>query len=234
MCKNCRKERVLNYKKANYEKLQEQWKRSRKKYTPVRKVQPIQKVCTKCDVEQPIDNYYYDKSYERYCSQCKTCKQQYQSSNRDIANSSRRLRMTNPHHKIRASLSTRISKALGRKKTHLTMELIGCSIDFLKKWFEFQFPAYMSFDNYGTVWHIDHYMPCNSFDLSCIDQQFECFHWTNLRPMGCKQNIMKKDNILPHTKLFIELKTKVFTEETFATNSVPKGSEGSGENSEKS
>lgn len=45
------------------------------------------------------------------------------------------------------------------------MELIDCSIEFLKEFIASKFTEGMSWDNYGE-WHLDHIRPCSSFDLS--------------------------------------------------------------------
>ena len=49
----------------------------------------------------------------------------------------------------------------------------------------------MTFDNYGTIWHIDHIKPCASFDLTDVNQQMECFNYKNLQPLWAKDNLAK-------------------------------------------
>jgi hypothetical protein len=63
------------------------------------------------------------------------------------------------------------------------MELLGCTIDFLKEYLEARFLPTMTWENYGTLWHIDHIIPCASFDLRDLEQQKACFHYTNLQPL---------------------------------------------------
>ena len=47
--------------------------------------------------------------------------------------------------------------------------------------------------NWGNrkKWHLDHIRPCASFDLSDINQQKECFHYSNFQPLWAKDNISK-------------------------------------------
>ena len=53
----------------------------------------------------------------------------------------------------------------------------------------------MSWDNYGK-WHIDHIIPCASFDLADETQQRLCFHFTNLQPLEASENMRKGCKIL--------------------------------------
>lgn len=48
----------------------------------------------------------------------------------------------------------------------------------------------MSWDNFGE-WYIDHIKPCCSFDLTDIEQQKKCFHYTNLQPLWAIDNLKK-------------------------------------------
>ena len=62
----------------------------------------------------------------------------------------------------------------------------------LKKHIEIQFKEGMSWENHSlNGWHIDHIIPCASFDLTDPDQQKKCFHYTNLQPLEKIENIKK-------------------------------------------
>lgn len=48
----------------------------------------------------------------------------------------------------------------------------------------------MNWENYGQ-WHIDHRLPCASFDLTQPDQQKACFHFSNQQPLWKRDNLAK-------------------------------------------
>ena len=75
-------------------------------------------------------------------------------------------------------------------KSDKTLELLGASVTFVKKYLESLFQPGMSWDNYGE-WHVDHIIPCASFDLNDPEQQKKCFHYTNLQPLWAADNIAK-------------------------------------------
>jgi hypothetical protein len=71
-----------------------------------------------------------------------------------------------------------------------TEELLGCSIENLKKHLEKQFTQGMSWKNYGK-WHVDHIKPCANFDLSKKTEQQKCFNYNNLQPLWAVDNLKK-------------------------------------------
>ena len=95
--------------------------------------------------------------------------------------------------KIEGNLRKRVWNALkGVCKSARTINLLGCSIEQLKQHLENRFKLGMSWSNYGK-WHIDHIIPCASFDLSKPSEQRKCFHYTNLQPLWAEDNIKKGD-----------------------------------------
>jgi hypothetical protein len=95
--------------------------------------------------------------------------------------------------RILINMRTRICKVIkGKVKSDTTKNLLGCSLDEFLIHIEKQFKPGMTFENYGCHgWHIDHIIPCATFDLSRPYHQKICFHYTNLRPMWEKENISK-------------------------------------------
>jgi len=109
----------------------------------------------------------------------------------------RERRKTDPPFRILCNLRCRLWHALkGKNKSARTMKLVGCSIPHLMDHLEKQFLPGMTWENYGPVWHVDHMMPCDSFDLSDPEQQRRSFHYTNLQPLWGPENMSKGDTIL--------------------------------------
>jgi hypothetical protein len=95
--------------------------------------------------------------------------------------------------KIQMLLRNRLFCAIkeNRKSKH-TIELLGCSVEQLKQHLEQQFKPGMNWQNHGK-WHIDHIKPCASFDLSKLEEQKKCFHYSNLQPLWAEENLKKRD-----------------------------------------
>jgi hypothetical protein len=99
-----------------------------------------------------------------------------------------------PSYAIICGFRSRLS-LIARGKTKKTMDLVGCSKDEFKLHIESQFRNGMTWDNYGKYWHVDHILPCSSFDHTESSQVSQCWHWTNLRPLEAKENLTKGDQI---------------------------------------
>lgn len=57
---------------------------------------------------------------------------------------------------------------------------LGCTQWEFREHIESQMSGDMWWDNYGTLWEVDHVVPVCKFDLP--KEIFQCFHYTNLRP----------------------------------------------------
>ena len=88
-------------------------------------------------------------------------------------------------------LRSRLGQALnGKSKSKRTLELLGCTVEYLIQHLEKQFQHGMTWEN-RHLFHIDHIRPCSSFDLTDIKQQSECFNYKNLQPLWAYQNLSK-------------------------------------------
>jgi len=88
-----------------------------------------------------------------------------------------------------------IIETIKRGGSRSVSTLTGCTASQLKKHLELGFKRSMTWDNHGEHWHIDHILPVASFDHTDPKQVAQCWHWTNLRPLEAKANIIKGDRI---------------------------------------
>lgn len=178
--------------------------------------------CSKCGEIKPKEDFFKEnKNPLGYAYKCKECKRKQQieymqtdtykerisiynkeyrkkESFKEYIKSYYRRKFDNDEiYKVKLLIRNRISKAVRRNsKRGKSLELLGCSIEFLKRHLEKQFLPGMTWDNYGSEWEIDHIVPCSLFDMSDKWHQFVCFNWRNLQPLWTKDNQVKH-NILP-------------------------------------
>lgn len=117
----------------------------------------------------------------------------WRAANREELNRAEISRINNnPELKLVTAQRKRISKLLSTKgKSKRTLEYLGCTGVELKQHIEKMFCDNMSWDNYGSYWHVDHIKPCSAFDLSKEDERVACFHYTNLQPLEKHENLRK-------------------------------------------
>jgi DNA-directed RNA polymerase subunit RPC12/RpoP len=101
--------------------------------------------------------------------------------------------------KLRQRVSRRLRHAFkGRnifKSFQKTFDILGYSVNDLKKHLESKFYDGMTWENIGQ-WHIDHVVPDSWFQYSSIeDAGFkESWKLNNLQPMWAEENIKKNNN----------------------------------------
>lgn len=98
-----------------------------------------------------------------------------------------------PQYKLSQILRIRMLSSFKNKenKSVSVVTLLGCSVDECKQHLESQFKPEMTWENHGEIWEIDHIIPCSKFDLTDIEQQKQCFHYTNLQPLFKTSGIAK-------------------------------------------
>lgn len=103
---------------------------------------------------------------------------------------------TDINFKLTSILRGRLGMALkGKIKKEKTLNLLGCSIEELKQYLEKQFINEMSWSNHGLIWEIDHIIPCSLFDLTKLEEQQKCFHYSNLQPLYKLENRIKSNKL---------------------------------------
>lgn len=104
-------------------------------------------------------------------------------------------RKNNPSARIIHSLRSGFSRYKIGKTSHSISKLIGCSHKEFKSHIEVRFKKGMTWQNYGTYWHIDHIIPCARFNHHDPTQVKICWHFTNMQPMKAKDNMSKGKRI---------------------------------------
>lgn len=99
--------------------------------------------------------------------------------------------------KISYNLRTRFHSFISTKGKK-TFGILGIPCDTFLNWLEFQFEEGMSWDTYGTEWHIDHILPVSKFDMTNETDQKVCFHWSNFQPLYSQDNLCKSNSIRLH------------------------------------
>lgn len=171
-----------------------------------------EKICPNCNILKKKDEYYVFKNNGQMSTYCKICskdkpdkekvkiakekwrqnnKEHVKEYNREFHHTTRKL---NIQYKINQALRSSLHRLLNKNQN--TFDYVGCTFEFLKKWFEFFFNKNMSWDNYGIYWEIDHVKPCSAFDLTKEEEQKKCYNWTNLRPLPLQNNRSKRDKII--------------------------------------
>lgn len=180
------------------------------------------KKCLKCNKELDIENFYFRKKRNIYESRCKKCiikkTRLYRKSNKEKINKRRRnlpKKKLNYIEKLKVNLRKRVNRLIkNRNKKNMYIDLLGCDYNMFLEWFKYNLDldshTCMNFSNYGKLWHIEHVVPCSSFDLSILEQQQKCFHWTNLRPLLSLDNLKKGNKIKKNDILLQEIRVIKF------------------------
>lgn len=104
-----------------------------------------------------------------------------------------------PLYKLVQCYRSRTYKALKNigftKAYNRTVDMLGCGWEQLRSHLEDQFDEGMTWDNYGSGWHVDHITPIGSTKSS--DGVLKLCHYTNLQPLWAKDNLQKSNKILP-------------------------------------
>jgi hypothetical protein len=104
-------------------------------------------------------------------------------------------RRSDPMFRLKDAIRGSIRAYLGSRKTRRgsTFEIVGCTPDFLREHLERQFKSGMTWENYGSHWHVDHRIPLASGRSP--EEIKGLSHWTNLQPLEALENLIKSDKV---------------------------------------
>jgi hypothetical protein len=106
-------------------------------------------------------------------------------------------RRKDPGFRLHCNVSRLVSMALnGGKAGKSWQDLVGYTLDDLKRHLERQFKMGMTWRNYGSHWHVDHIIPRASFSFSSAeDADFKtCWALANLQPLESTENLKKSSS----------------------------------------
>ena len=151
---------------------------------------------------------YYEKNKEALLARAK----EYKAKNKDAINATRRKylkqKMKDPTERIKRSMKTLLLAKI--KKHSSSTTYFGTTMDFILKWLEFNFSDNMSWDNYGTLWQIDHTIPVNLWNVKDQNEALMCFNWKNLMPLKAETNLRKASHLHPYRIFYQEQRVRDF------------------------
>lgn len=166
-------------------------------------------ICKECR-KKPCSEYYQNNKQQSNESK-KTCRQKNinhyraiqrkrRAERKEELNAANRLkRILNPQFRVRENMSRRMNYSLHARnltKNKISwIELVGYDLQELKAHLEKQFTKEMSWENYGSYWHIDHIKPDSRFIYESVeDIEFKkCWALSNLQPLKAEDNLKKSN-----------------------------------------
>jgi uncharacterized Zn finger protein (UPF0148 family) len=147
--------------------------------------------------------YYY-----RHPEKVAECKARYKAEHHDrmlaYSRSEHRRHLVREWEKARREsdpgyvLSKRVAHGIrlaikSRKAGRQWEQMVGYTLRDLMRHIERQFAPGMSWENHGSVWHIDHIQPVSAFEFSSVEEASfrECWALSNLRPLWAEENMSK-------------------------------------------
>ncbi len=185
------KEKIKEYKKEYNKKHKELQKQYNLQYRQTQKYKENQKTYINRYLSKE-ETKEKRKEYRKIYSQRKPTK--------EVRRLWDKKRRNNPEIRLGQSVSSSMRsslkvKNLSKNKRHWE-DMIGYTVQELKKHLESLFQPGMNWSNYGK-WHIDHIIPKSFFRYKSTDDvEFRyCWSLDNLQPLWAKDNISKADRL---------------------------------------
>lgn len=213
-CKECRKKYSIHYRKGNNNNPYIMGKSHKICNTCGLKKEIDEFVKQKCMCKLCKSDYlkkYYQLNKEKQLNRAKnryamdsdnikSKNREYSKNNRDKINKRSKIykeevlskdTLFNLKNRIGTSIR-RILKSKEISKKYNTSDFIGCDFNELKHHIEMQFTEGMNWEN-KELWHLDHIIPISI--ATTEDEVFLLSHYTNLRPMWSRDNILKSNRV---------------------------------------
>lgn len=202
VCAECTHEiDKIYHNKPSYKERKKKWGdenrdkvlRNKRKYNKTNKKKECDKRYLQNNPEKFLESQNKYKQSAKY-------KERYNARKAGRIERDKERRANEPDYKIKFNLRVRVNKAVkaqGAPRFYRYDEYIGCTPAFLRVYLESMFKDGMSWaNNSNKGWHIDHIIPCDSFNFHDPEQQKQCFHYTNLQPLWWYENMSKGAKIV--------------------------------------
>ena len=139
-----------------------------------------------------------EENREQHLRQCR----EWSRNNREYRNNYAKERHKDPTIKLRKNVSNVIYNTLTRensdKQGRSTWTHLPYTPQQLREHIESQFDGSMTWDNYGSHWHIDHIYPQSRLPYDSMEHPnfLLCWSLDNLRPLSATENLKKSNKIL--------------------------------------
>ena len=188
------KERIARTNAASYQRrkaLQPPKEPKKKKFKL-----PKEKVSRKrfTDREKKLRKAICDRRYRlKQGEKLRKKKQEYYKRNRQKISAKCSLDLkTNINKRLAHNFRNRVGAALRRGyKTGSAIFDLGCLIEEFKEYIAVQFTSEMNWENYGSVWHLDHIIPLCRFNLENREDFLKAAHFSNYQPLLVRDNLVK-------------------------------------------
>jgi hypothetical protein len=183
------RERDRRYRAANLEKEQKRSRHYREANPEKEREKGRRYRAANLEKERERDRRYRAANLEKRRERERRCR----AENPEKVRERDRRRWTTPIGKLIRIQRGRVIQALNsQRKSKRTMEYVGCT----PQWLFDHISALLintdfTWENFGTVWHIDHIRPLAMFDLNCEHDLLQAFSWWNLRPLSKAENLRK-------------------------------------------
>jgi hypothetical protein len=146
------------------------------------------RTCRICNETKSLSLFVtHGKTWKRACKKCDNERRKQILYER---------RKTDPAYRLKEGMAQAIRTTLKRDKDNKpTFALLPYTKEQLKEHIQNQFDANMSWDNYGSYWHLDHIIPQDALQYDSFDHPnfLKCWSLDNLRPLEAKKNIRKSN-----------------------------------------
>ena len=196
-CILCERQSRREYRAKNREaidKKQREWYQNNKEH------------CIKKAKQYRIENIEKVKEYDkmRYHTDLNGTKSKRQTKEFALKRSAYRKhkRRTDPIYHLQETVRSAMRHGIkyhgAHKGTSMTWKSLPYTPQQLKEHLEEQFDEHMSWENYGSYWHIDHIYPQSRLPYDSMDHPnfLKCWSLDNLRPLEAVENMQKSDKII--------------------------------------